>query len=146
MGQRPKRQGFSVVVHVMLLRGEDVFLLRRAATGFMDGYFCLPGGHQQAGESVSEAARRECLEETGVEAGELRPRFALPYRSGVHQGLNFVFATDAFAGEPAVAEPDLFDACCWRPCRALPEPVTPWLIDALAMPSGRWYHEFHWNR
>ena len=67
MGVRPERQGFPVVVHVMLLRGEHLFLLRRAATGFMDGYFCLPGGHQKAGESVSDAARRECLEEAGVD-------------------------------------------------------------------------------
>ena len=146
MSTRPKRQGFPVVVHVMLLRDEAVFLLRRAATGFMDGYFCLPGGHQQAGESVSEAARRECLEEAGVEVGELRPRFALPYRSGAHQGLNFVFEADAFVGEPAVAEPALFDACCWSPCRDLPERVTPWLVDALAMPEGQWFHEFHWSR
>lgn len=146
MGVRPKREGFPVVVHVMLLRGEDVFLLRRAATGFMDGYFCLPGGHQKADESVSDAARRECLEEAGVEVGELRPRFALPYRSGAHQGLNFVFEADAFTGEPDVAEPALFDACCWSPRNDLPERVTPWLIDALAQPEGQWYHEFHWTR
>ena len=142
---RPKRQGFPVVVHVMLARGEEIFLLRRAATGFMDGCFCLPGGHQQAGESVTETARRECLEEAGVEVGDLRPRLVLPYISGIHQGLNFVFEAQTFDGAPTVAEPRLFDACCWAPRTALPEPVTPWLIDALALPEGQWYHELRWT-
>ena len=146
MGTRPERHGFPVVVHVILARGEEIFLLRRAATGFMDGYFCLPGGHQKPGESVSDAARRECREEAGVEVGDLRPRFVLPYTSGVHQGLNFVFEAGTFAGEPAIAEPALFDACCWRPRNDLPKRVTPWLIDALALPNGQWYHEFHWTR
>ena len=145
MEKRPTRHGFPVVVHVMLLRDGKVFLLRRAATGFMDGWFCLPGGHQKAGESVSAAARRECLEEAGVEVAELQPRFALPYRSGIHQGINFVFETHAFSGEPVIAEPALFDACCWRPRNDLPKPVTPWLTDALALPTSEWYHEFHWS-
>ena len=56
------RDVFPVVVHVLMFRGEELFLLRRANSGFMDGYFALPGGHQQAGESVEAAAQRECEE------------------------------------------------------------------------------------
>jgi len=143
---RPPRDGFPVVVHVMLARNEEIFLLRRAATGFMDGCFCPPGGHQQPGESVMDAARRECLEEAGVEVGELHPRFALPYISGIHQGLNFVFEARAFDGAPRIAEPALFDACRWAPRTALPEPAAPWLVDALALPQEQWYHEVRWTR
>ena len=54
-----QRERFPVVVHVMLEQGGRVALLKRSNTGFMDGYYALPGGHQEQGESISEAARRE---------------------------------------------------------------------------------------
>ena len=40
------RERFPVVVHVCLERDGCVALLKRANTGFMDGYYALPGGHQ----------------------------------------------------------------------------------------------------
>ena len=63
-----ERDRFPVVVHVLLVRDRRLFLLRRAHTGFMDGYHALPGGHQHAGESVSAAALRECVEEASLNA------------------------------------------------------------------------------
>jgi len=141
------RDLFSVIVHVLLVRDARVFLLRRARTGFMDGFYGLPGGHQHAGESVSAAARRECLEETGVEPERLAPLCVLPYQSGRHQGLNFVFEVQAWAGEPALAEPALFDRAGWFALAALPEPHAPWIADVLELrDSGTWYRELAWNR
>ena len=142
---RPERDGFPVVAHVMLVRRSRLFLLRRAQTGFMDGYFGLPGGHQRRGESVREAALRECREETGVLPEDLAPRCVLPYISGRHQGLNFLFEAHRFDGEPRVNEPDLFDGCRWARRDDLPARVTPWLVDALAMPPGHWFREFRWE-
>ena len=139
--REPARPAYPVVAHTLLLRNGRIFLLRRAATGFMDGYFCPPGGHQQPGESLSAAARRECREEAGVDPLDLQPRCALPYLSGRHQGLNFVFEAHAFSGEPGIAETQLFDACRWVPANALPNPTAPWLAQALQMPEGLWYQE-----
>ena len=142
---RPERDGFPVVVHILLMRNSRMFMLRRAHTGFMDGYYGLPGGHLRRGESVSEAAVRECREETGVVPQDLDPRCVLPYISFRHQGLNFVFESHRFEGEPRVNEPELFDACCWAARDDLPARVTPWLVDALAMPRDRWFREFRWD-
>ena len=139
--RKPARPAYPVVAHTLLLRDGRIFLLRRAATGFMDGYFCPPGGHQQPGESVSAAARRECREEAGVDPLDLKARFALPYISGRHQGLNFVFEAHAFSGEPGIGETQLFDASEWAPPDALPTPTAPWLAQALQMREGQWYRE-----
>ena len=73
--------------------GERILLLERANTGFMDGRHTLPGGHLQAGESFVMAARREVLEETGVELTEIDPCCVLPYDGGV----NFVFSSNKLA-------------------------------------------------
>ena len=141
-----ERDRFPVVVHVLLLRGDGVFLLRRANTGFMDGYFALPGGHQHAGESVRDAAARECLEETGVHPAVLRPVCVLPYRAGRHQGLNFVFEADGWLAEPAIVEHDNFDAAGWYPMAALPAPHADWLGLVLRLRAeGRWFEELHWD-
>jgi ADP-ribose pyrophosphatase YjhB (NUDIX family) len=141
-----ERDRFPVVVHVLLVRADRLFLLRRANTGFMDGYYALPGGHQHLGESVSAAAVRECVEETGVSEPELAPLCVLPYRSGRYQGLNFVFEARRWQGDPRIAEPDLFDAAGWFPLDALPEPIPLWIREVLRLrAAGTWFHELHWD-
>lgn len=154
MAERAQRDRFAVVVHVLLTRGgdsgtrsgaEEIFLLRRAGTGFMDGFCVPPGGHLQAGESVEQAAARECLEETGVTPGRLEPLCVLPYRSGRHQGFNFVFGGSELAGEPHLAEPDASDRAGWYRLAALPQPLAPWLEAALELRArGGWFRELYW--
>jgi 8-oxo-dGTP pyrophosphatase MutT (NUDIX family) len=137
------RDRFPLVVHVLLLRAEgtQLFLLRRARTGFLDGYYGPPGGHVHAGELPMDAARRELAEETAVEA-VLEPRAVMPYVAGEHQGVNFVFEALAFTGEPVINEPDLFDAAVWAPLTALPRPCPGWLGKVLAMRTeSRWFSE-----
>jgi 8-oxo-dGTP diphosphatase len=144
------RDQFPVVVHVLLWRQTQLFLLRRAQTGFMDGWYGLPGGHQQAGESVLDAAHRECEEESGVRATVLRPVCVLPYRSATHQGLNFVFEgreeSGDWSGDARCAEPDLFDASGWYVPEAMPARTTPWITDVIALRArGEWFREYHWR-
>lgn len=52
-------------VGVVVLRGDDVLLIRRGKPPRI-GEWSLPGGLQELGETVREAAAREVLEETSV--------------------------------------------------------------------------------
>jgi ADP-ribose pyrophosphatase YjhB (NUDIX family) len=145
------RDLFPVVVHVLLLRagaaGREAYLLRRAGTGFMDGYYVLPGGHLQAGESLQEAAARECREETGVIPAVLRPLCVLAYRSGRHQGINMVFEGDELSGDPGIGEPERCSTAGWFPLARLPEPMVPWLGDVLELQRrGEWFRELYRGR
>lgn len=138
-----------MVVHVIVSDGERLALLKRANTGFMDGYYALPGGHQEFGESVSRAAAREVEEELGVTPALVRPVCVLPYRSGRHQGVNFVFEAREYSGSPRINEPELFDELVWVTPGRLPDPHADWLPDALAVLQGNgkddWYHEMEWD-
>ncbi len=135
-----------MVVHVLVWREGTLALLRRANTGFMDGFYGLPGGHQHQGEGVKAAAGRECREELGIEARELAPVCVLPYRSGRHQGVNFVFSCAAYRGTPRINEPALFDELLWASPGALPERTAEWVPLALdAMDRGAWYRELEWD-
>ena len=55
-----------VGVGVVVLRGEEVLLIKRAKPPVSDRW-SIPGGAQEIGETVREAALREVAEETGLE-------------------------------------------------------------------------------
>ncbi len=55
-----------VGVGVVVLRGGDVLLIRRGEPPRKDRW-SIPGGKQERGETVRDAAHREIREETGVE-------------------------------------------------------------------------------
>ena len=61
------RTGCSVVA----LREGKVLLIKRGKEPYK-GYWSLPGGAQELGETLMECAQRELKEETGLEAGELK--------------------------------------------------------------------------
>jgi len=63
----------AVTSDVAVLRLEEVpeiLLIQRLAPPF-EGRWALPGGFMEIDESLEETARRELLEETGLEAGEM---------------------------------------------------------------------------
>ena len=89
---------------------------------------------------------RECQEETGVRPDALEPICVMPYRAGPHQGLNFVFEAAHWTGEPGLAEPDLFDEARWFPLEALPQPLPPWVGEAIGLRERRdWFVEYVWD-
>lgn len=97
----------SVAV-VLLVRGNKVFALRRGPTApWMPGCWNLPGGVLEAGESKVAAARRECLEEAGVE-----PRDLTHVGSGYADCAVDAFAGRSWEGEPSITD-DESDACAW---------------------------------
>jgi ADP-ribose pyrophosphatase YjhB (NUDIX family) len=55
-----------VGVGVVVWHGDRVLLIRRGKAP-RSGHWSLPGGAQQLGETVAEAARREVAEEVGLE-------------------------------------------------------------------------------
>lgn len=113
-----------VGVGVIIQRGKEVLLgRRRNAHG--DGAWCFPGGHLEFGESVIECARRETLEETGLEI----ENFALGtytndifQEEGRHYVTLFVLARYC-SGTPKVLEPEKCEAWDWYSWDDLPSPL-----------------------
>jgi 8-oxo-dGTP diphosphatase len=113
----------AVGVAVIVCRDGRVLLGRRRGS-HGSGTWQFPGGHLEWGEQVFDCARREVLEETGLEIA--RPRqgpftndhFAAEEK---HYVTLFVVA-DCPAGEPRVMEPDKCEEWRWFEWEALPQP------------------------
>lgn len=56
----------SVAVAGVVRRGNSVLLVRRARDPFK-GYWCIPAGFMEFGESPQETLKREIFEETGLD-------------------------------------------------------------------------------
>ncbi len=70
-----------VGIGIVLLRGDEVLLVRRAKPPG-EGRWSLPGGAQELGETAEACARRELLEETGLQAG---PVHMVAHADSIHR-------------------------------------------------------------
>ena len=109
--------------------GEEILLMQRSDNGM----WTLPGGHVEPGESVTDAALREVLEETGwkIELGRLVGVYSDPARQVVEtvrgervQLVNLCF--DSVAIEQFTpSTPDEALSIGFFPRTQLPEPMVP---------------------
>ena len=107
---------------------QEILLLRRANTGYRDGYYDMPAGHLEKDETLRQAAIRELKEETGLSASEDDLEFVeLIHRMSTNERvyLDVFFQVKRWKGEAAIMEPSKCDDLNWFPLEALPENVVP---------------------
>jgi 8-oxo-dGTP diphosphatase len=139
-------QRFTVIpaVYIVFHRGHEVLLIRRANTGYMDGWYSLPSGHLDGGEPAHLAAIREAKEEVGV---TIRPQdlefLSVTHRvaeEGNHERIDFCFLATNWQGEPHNAEPHKCDDIRWVNLTSLPDNTIPLVRKMLtAIESGDRY-------
>lgn len=110
----------ATAVFVLLERDGKYFFLRRANTGWRDGFLTLPSGHVDKGQTVRQAAVVEAREEAGIEIKEEDLEFVhVHYTFDTYT--NFYFKAKKWEGEPRLAEPDLCSEVLWVDKNAIPQ-------------------------
>ncbi|GAB3964757.1 NUDIX domain-containing protein [Plantactinospora veratri] len=103
-----------------------------------NGYWALPAGAMELGESIAECAVREVWEETGLKATEVTP-FAMytgPERTftnmygDTYQLFVVAFRVDAWSGELLTSTDETTDARFFPP-GTLPAPVSDTVLETL---------------
>jgi SAM-dependent methyltransferase len=135
----PRRHAEVVDVHLILRRGDEILLARRANTGYADGLFNAPSGHVEDGEDVRAAVIREAYEEVGVVLDPERLAVALVMQHKAPAGdprIGWFFEARVGEGagrEPVNREPDKCSELGWFPLEALPDDMVAYCragIDA----------------
>ncbi|MET8626448.1 NUDIX domain-containing protein [Kitasatospora sp. NPDC004669] len=131
-----------VGVHLVLIEDGRVLLGQRANAAYADGYWHVPAGHLEEGESVLRGMAREAEEELGIEIREedldlVHTLHHLDADDGDGR-LQLFFAPRSYAGKIANREPDKCAALRFWPLDGLPEPIVGYTADALAqITAGR---------
>lgn len=110
-----------VTVDAIVIRGDEILLVKRADGHIEGGKYALPGGFLDRGETCAEAVLRELKEETGYEA-EVKELFLIndsPERRGEdRQNVTFVFLLDAL--ERVGSSDDEIETISWFKLNELP--------------------------
>ena len=138
---------FPVTIHLFFFRGDQILLVRRFQTGFMDGHYSVPAGHLDGDEPVRMAGVREAREEIGVRIDPQDMDFAgVFHRHSDDERVDFFFRVQKWEGEPLNTEPAKCDDLCWVGIDHLPSNTIPYVRQAIEnLHTGVLYQEFGWN-
>ncbi|MEU8478585.1 methyltransferase domain-containing protein [Streptomyces hygroscopicus] len=153
----PARRHAEIVdVHLILRRGDEVLLARRANTGYADGLLHAPSGHVEDGEDVRAALLRETAEEIGITLAPDEVRAVLVMQHKAPTGAartGWFFEAELGAPgrpgeggrEPVNREPEKCSELGWFPLDALPDDMVAYCRAGLD--AYRTGHRFtlHWH-
>lgn len=136
-------QGPKVGIGVMILKGGRVLLGKREGS-HGQGEYAFPGGHLEYLESFADCAKRETLEECGIEIENIRFQFLANVKKYapkhyVHIGL----IADWENREPKLLEPEKCEGWDWYDLASLPKPLFELCeISINSYQTGRNYYDF----
>lgn len=119
-----ERYTIRCAIYLFLIKDKKIFLVRRKNTGWEDGKYCVPGGHLDPDEKISEAVKREVEEEAGIKI-DLKD---LQLVHTMHRRANFdyidlFFTANKFNGQPKNAEVSKADDVGWFALNNLPKNI-----------------------
>lgn len=147
MSERIRFQ-LSASVFVMLIRDTQLCMLKRKGTGWIDGFYSIPAGGLDAGESIAAAALREAYEEVGVSiaAENLRHVHTLHSKTEGRTWLGHFFQATIWEGNPSLREPDKHSDLLWTSINTLPVNTIPYVGQAISCVHAQQpYSEYGWD-
>ncbi|MBP6005432.1 NUDIX domain-containing protein [Candidatus Saccharibacteria bacterium] len=135
-------------VYLVLRRGDEVLLLRRANTGYQDGKYGLVAGHLDGDELGTTAMVREAKEEAGIDIDPANLRFVhVAHRLSRNQvgqeRIDLFYELREWQGKIINAEPEKCDDLSWFDIKDLPENMLPFVRRVLTdIAQGVNYSEY----
>jgi 8-oxo-dGTP diphosphatase len=145
---KDERFRVRAAVYLILMKEDQVLLLRRYNTGWMDGHYSLIAGHLDGNEPITDAMIREAEEEARITIAkeDLIPATVIHRTSTDQEYIDFFFVAKKWQGEPKIGEPNKCDALTWYPLNKLPENILPHITAALESYNKKIpFTEFGWR-
>ncbi|MBU0660875.1 NUDIX domain-containing protein [Patescibacteria group bacterium] len=137
--------------YLILMKDNQVLLLRRFNTGYGDGNYSLPAGHVDPGETFTQCIMREGLEEIGVTIHQQQLSLShIMHRNNPmkknDERIDAFFIAKKWEGEIENKEPHKCDDLSWFSLDDLPENILPYVKKVLGyINQGVFYSEFGWE-
>jgi 8-oxo-dGTP diphosphatase len=129
------KERFKVVpaVYAILIKDNQILLLRRYNTGYQDGNYSFPAGHLDGRETLEDAIVREVKEEIGVniEKQNLTLEHLIHRNADDSERIDFFYIVEKWDGEPRILEKDKCDELKWVGKYDLPENIVPEVRQAI---------------
>jgi 8-oxo-dGTP diphosphatase len=143
-------QRFTIhfAVYIILEKQNEICLLKRQNTGFMDGFYSLIAGHVDGNEPATLAAIREAQEEAGIDIKQQDLQLACTvHRMSTNQKeyIDLFFKCDKWQGEIINKEPEKCAEIKFHKLINLPSNMIPYVKKVLkSINSGINYLEMDW--
>lgn len=133
--------------YLVLIKEGQVLLLRRANTGYRDGWYSLVAGHLEGGETVGQCIKREAKEEADIDLqlADLTVAHVMHCLAPTREYFDFFVTTSSWQGKITNMETDKCDELAWYPIDNLPENVIPEVKQAIEYTAENiHYSEIGW--
>lgn len=145
-----KHSKYNLAIHIILIKDEEVLLLRRYNTGYEDGKYSLIAGHVEEGESIIEAGIREAKEEVGIDITPVNFQMCgSMHRKSDDERIDYFAIVNKWENEIQNREHEKCDNLLWVHKDQLPNNTIPYIRTAinktLSAKGIFWYEEFGWN-
>ncbi len=108
-------------------------LLGRRKNSYHQGWWGMPGGRLEVGETLIDAARRELLEETGLSAEKLLYVGVVRDGQDGYDFIHFTFVCESYSGELTLREPEKCEGWEWIAPESVPEQTLRAHVAGLAL-------------
>ncbi len=117
---------FPAYVCILLEKNDEILLIKRSNTGWMDGYWSIPGGALEEHESLIHAVTREAYEELAIQVDPLHTQLfhVADVKTTAQRMIGFYFLARQWNGEPKNNEPNLHSDIQWFSINNLPNNIT----------------------
>ena len=138
---------FVSAVHLFLIKGEKILLLKRFNTGYEDGNYSVPAGHIDGEERATKAIIREAMEETGITVDENQLKMVhVMHRKSTEERIDFFFEAIQWQGEPKIMETNKCDDLKWFSLNQLPQNTIPYVRSGIKNYKNKIsFSEFGWD-
>lgn len=119
------------VVQIIFVQGDNVLMGFRQNTEALNNLWAFPSGRIEQAEQPEAAAKRESLEEVGVNPTELK--FLAPLPDPLLDIQHYLYIFEKWQGTVVNAEPHLCRELAWFKSDRLPKPYTPITKQVIAL-------------
>lgn len=119
-------------VHLFIFQNNQLLMLKRKNTGYMDGYYSLVAGHLDGGETVIEAAIREAKEEIDIDINQEDVEVSqIMHRKSDDERIDFFVRINAWQGDIINNECDKCEELKWFDIGDLPDNIIPYVRKSI---------------